>query len=330
MKKGEDNLIAWIADRVGRSRSTPQSADTTPGDIVGIGDDMAILRTGDATILAAADMLLDGVHFNSRRHTPRQIGRKALAVNLSDCAAMAVRPWCALVSVSLPADWPMALAQALFEGIAELAEAFDCQIVGGDTNSWNRPLTIDVTILATPWDGLRPIERRGAKPGDAIFVTGRLGGSLAQHHMDFTPRVRAARRLATLLGDDLHAMMDLSDGISTDAPRLAKASGVGMVFERKQLLTVGSDSARMSAANDDALLASVVGDGEDFELMFVVDAARPGNVPEVLKAESTGSDEVDSLALTRVGTIVAEPGVWILAADGKRQALAPTGWQHFQ
>lgn len=320
MEKSEDNLIAWIAERVGaKAASAP--------DIVGIGDDMAILTIGDETILTAADMLLDGVHFDTRRHTPKQIGRKALAVNLSDCAAMAVRPWCVLVSVALPNDWPMALAQELFDGIAGLADEFDCRIIGGDTNSWDKPLAIDVTILAKPYQGIRPILRRGAKAGDAIFVSGRLGGSLASHQMMFTPRVHEAQQLATLLGEDLHAMMDLSDGLSTDAPRMARVAGVGMLFEQTQLLSVASDTARMSAANDDALLAGVVGDGEDFELLFTIAADRTKDVPERIANHQTGATD---MSITHIGNVVEAPGVWLQMTDGKRAPLSPTGWQHFR
>lgn len=323
MEKTEDNLIAWIANRVARRKS--QS-----GDIVGIGDDMAILRTGHATVLAAADMLLDGVHFDSRRHAPQQIGRKALAVNLSDCAAMAVRPWCALVSVALPMDWPMELAQGLFEGIAELSDAFDCPVSGGDTNSWGKPLAIDVTILATPWDGIRPVERRNARPGDAIFVTGRLGGSLAQHHLSFTPRVQEARQLATALGEDLHAMMDLSDGLSTDAPRMARASGVGMEFDKSQLLKVASEASRMKASSDEELIADIVGDGEDFELLFTVKSDRLGDVPARLASDADGGNKSAATPVTRIGTVIDEPGIWLRSTDGNRCPMAPTGWQHFR
>ncbi|MCB9853619.1 MAG: thiamine-phosphate kinase [Phycisphaerales bacterium] len=317
MQKSEDNLIAWIADRVGNSAN----------GIVGIGDDMAILNVGDETILTAADMLLDGVHFDTRRHSPRQIGRKALAVNLSDCAAMAVRPWAALVSVALPADWSMELAQELFEGLSELADAFDCRLIGGDTNSWHRPLAIDVTILARPYDNLRPVQRRGAVPGDAVFVTGRLGGSLASHQMTFTPRVNEARQLSTVLGADLHAMMDLSDGLSTDARRMACAAGVGMVFDRAQLLGVASDTARMSAADNDALLASIVGDGEDFELLFATSADRTSDVPDRIAIQQAG---VADTPITCIGKVVEESGIWLQSTDGARKPLEPAGWQHFR
>lgn len=317
MQKSEDNLIAWIAERVG-----PQA--DAPG-IVGIGDDMAILRQGDATILSAADMLLDGVHFDTHTHSLRQIGRKALAVNLSDCAAMAARPWCAMISVALPDDWAMDRACDLFEGLAELAEQFDCRIIGGDTNSWNKPLAIDVAILARAYDGIRPVERRGARPGDALFVTGKLGGSLAAHQMSFTPRVHEARQLATLLGDDLHAMMDLSDGLSTDAPRMARRSGVGMAFDTTSLLGVASDAARLSAATDADIVRSVVGDGEDFELLFAVAADIADDIPGAIEG-----DAPEGTCISRIGTVVAEAGVWLIGTDGARRPLEPEGWQHFR
>ncbi|HPF39988.1 MAG TPA: AIR synthase related protein [Phycisphaerae bacterium] len=316
MEKSEDNLIEWIANRVGAGR-------TRDGDIVGIGDDMAILQTNGATILTAADMLLDGVHFDTRRHSLRQIGRKALAVNLSDCAAMAASPWGALVSVALPADWPMTHAQELFDGIAELAEQFDCRIIGGDTNSWNKPLAIDVTILARPFDGIRPVERRAAQVGDAIYVTGALGGSLASHHLSFVPRVIEAHALAESLGANLHAMMDLSDGLSTDADRMAKASNVGMIFNASSLLAVASDTAKFSAANADDLIRAVVSDGEDFELLLTT----APNITDDAMATITAST---GMPITRIGEVVADSGIWLNTKDGRRTPMAPTGWRHFQ
>lgn len=338
--KSEDNLVAWIARRF--AATTP----STSGDsmCVGIGDDMAVLNAGGEAILIAADMLLDGVHFDTSKHTPRQIGRKALAVNLSDCAAMAVRPWCAVVSVALPQDWSMAQAQELINGVATLAEEFDCAIVGGDTNSWDKPLAIDVTILGRPYDGIAPVTRSGAQLGDAVYVTDRLGGSLSGKHLDFTPRVAEARQLAELFGANLHAMMDLSDGISTDAARLARASSVGIEFDKSALLAVASEAARDQSADDNERLRHVVGDGEDFELLFVVAPNRAATLRERraqnnkdrgTNSESARTSSIEfnvnsAITVMQIGTVIAEPGMWLTDKDNKRTPLAPTGWQHFK
>ena len=217
MEKSEDQLIAWIASRFPK-------ADLP----IGIGDDMAMLPDSAAGYLVTSDMLMDGVDFKSAVHSPELIGRKALAVSLSDCAAMAVCPRYAMVSVALPNAWTMEQAQGLYLGIEALAKEFNCLIVGGDTNSWDHPLVIDVTVLAEQWPEFAPILRTGALVGDLICVTGELGASITGRHITFTPRVREAMWSFERLGTGLHAMMDLSDGLSVDAARMAKASGMGL------------------------------------------------------------------------------------------------------
>ncbi|MFH1418130.1 MAG: thiamine-phosphate kinase [Planctomycetota bacterium] len=337
MAKGEDNLIAWLASRPTR---------TQPGVEVGIGDDMAILRAGEddppsgPPILITADMLMDGVHFDTSAHTPEQIGRKALAASLSDCAAMAVRPRYAVVSIALPAGWSMTQAQALYIGMEVLAETHDCAIVGGDTNSWPHPLVIDISIVAVPWPGIEPARRSGVQVGDAVCVTGKLGGSLhpgpadaaggVPHHLCFEPRVAEARWLAARLADRLHAMMDLSDGLSTDATRMAAASGCGIEFDAAALENVVSDAAlAASQADGRTPLDHLLNDGEDFELLFAV---APTSLAALEKSAATGTATGNAkppALLTRVGTAIEGAGVWLKRGDAPREAIKPGGWQHF-
>jgi len=339
MSKGEDTLIARIAARVRGG-----GADLA----LGIGDDMAVLRVGGEDVLVACDMLVDGVHFDASAHTPEQIGRKALAVNLSDCAAMAVRPWAAVVSVALPEGWSMEEAERLFAGMEALAGAYGCRIVGGDTNSWERPLVVDVTVLGRPWEGVAPVRRSGARAGDAVWVTGELGGSLyagggaVAHHLGFEPRVGEARWLAEALGDDLHAMMDLSDGLSTDGGRLGRASGVGIELDGAAVESVASEAARAASASDGRpLLSHVLDDGEDFELLFVtaadwapaeddagvcVDGGVFKNPPR--SPLSTGGKK-EPARMTRIGRVVEEAGVWLVETLGGRRVVRSGGWLHF-
>jgi thiamine-monophosphate kinase len=302
VKKSEDQLISWIAARYPR------------GDLpIGIGDDMAMLPT-QTGLLVTTDMVMDGVDFDSAVHTPEQMGRKALAVNLSDCAAMAVRPRWAVVSVALPNGWSMERAQKLYEGLETLAREFEVQIVGGDTNSWDKPLVISVTVLADLWDGaIQPVRRSGMKPGDSIWVSGRLGGSLAGHHLDFVPRVREARMLAGSLGGRLHAMMDLSDGLSTDGARMAEASGCAIELDEAALIGVASEDARRDGKS---IVEHVLNDGEDFELLCAIDATVP-------RIETPGD-------WMRIGRAVSGEGVWIVDAQGGRRATESQGWQHFK
>ena len=335
MEKSEDSLIEWLAERFaagdfGHGSAGGVSSSSSGREVVlGIGDDMAMVAGGSGEVLLTTDLLMDGVHFDSAVHSPEQIGRKALAASLSDCAAMAVRPCCAVVSVALPNAWSMAQAVGLYLGMEPLASDYGCSIVGGDTNSWRRPLVISVTVMAEPHEGIAPVRRDGARPGDELFVTGRLGGSGQGKHLSFQPRVAEAHWLAGHLKDALRAMLDLSDGLSTDAARVAAASGCGLVFEVAALEQVVSTQAHDAAQEDGrSPVDHALNDGEDFELFF---AASPGSMVRLQDrfADPGGEDEQMVRLCTRIGVAIEEAGVWLAGADGSRQPVAPGGWQHF-
>lgn len=282
---------------------------------LGVGDDMAILNVDGGTILVTADMLLEGVHFDGRSHSLEDIGRKAIACSLSDCAAMAVRPTASVVSLALPAGWNLDKTKRLYRGLNEMAGAFDCPIIGGDTTGWDQRLAIDVSMLARPYPGLTPVRRSGARPGDTLFVTGALGGSLLGRHLSFTPRVVEARRLSEQLGDALHAMMDISDGLSLDLHRLCSASGVGAVLEETLLRRVVHADAEAAAKSDGRdPLEHALGDGEDFELLVAVDPAF-------------AVDGIDGVALHPIGS-VAEAGLCMRTPEGVEHPLAVQGFEH--
>jgi len=292
---------------------------------LGIGDDMAVVQPSidpgrpavindrtDRLLLLASDMLLDGVHFDTAKHGFEQIGRKAIACNLSDCAAMAVRPVAATVSVALPAERPLSDAQDLFRGIFALAADFNLAVVGGDTTRWNNPLVIDVAITATPFAGIDPVTRAGAKVGDTLYVTGPLGGSLLGRHMIFTPRVNEAKVIAEALGDRLHAMMDISDGLSLDLWRMCQASHVGAMLVEHDLQHVISDDARRLAESDGRpALEHALADGEDFELLIA----------------AAGMVSVAGVLLYPVG-IMTESAFAIKRIDGRVELLEPKGFVH--
>lgn len=279
---------------------------------LGIGDDMAVLTCSSERILVSSDLLLDGVHFESQRHSPRQIGRKAVARGLSDCAAMAVRPIAAVASVVLPHKMDLATAKELFEGVFSRAAEFDVPVVGGDTARWDHPLAIDVTVIAEPFSGVEPITRSGALVGDHIYVTGVLGGSLHGRHMTFTPRIAEAKKLAERLGADLHAMIDISDGLLLDMWRVCRESGVGAALDERQVLgVVSEDAKRMATTDNRTALDHALIDGEDYELLV---AAAPG-------IDTAG------LPLRPVGRIV-ENGLALARADGSIEALEAKGYLH--
>lgn len=282
---------------------------------LGIGDDMARLQIGGESVLVASDMLLDGVHFDTATQPLRLIGRKAMACNLSDCAAMAVRPIAVTVSLALPKTFTLREARALHRGMADVAGRFGASVVGGDTTCWAHPLAIDVAILARPYKGLRPVPRSGGRPGDRLYVTGRLGGSMLGRHLRFEPRIAEAERLSRALGSRLRAMMDISDGLLLDLHRLCRASGVGAALVEAELKRIISPAARKLARQTGrAALDHACGDGEDFELLLAV----RGEV---------APDDVPGVTLLPVGALT-KSGFMLKHRGGRASPLQPTGYVH--
>ncbi len=248
---------------------------------------------------------------------PRRVGRKALAVNLSDLAAMASRPLAGVVALALPRAGGMELAVALYEGMLPLAERYGLAIAGGDTNSWGSPLAISVTLLGTVTDR-GPLRRKGARPGDHILVTGSFGGSILGRHFDFEPRVEESLLLAERY--DLHAGIDVSDGLSLDLSRLCHESGCGAVLDASAI-PISADAYRLAAerADGSTALDHALGDGEDFELVLAA--------PES-EAQRMLADQPLAVPLTSIGRFILEPGLWQTDAAGNRHPLAPQGYEH--
>jgi len=302
MSSFESELIRWLNERLPRHTSVP----------VGIGDDMAAVRSTGEVMWITSDMLLDGVHFDSNRVSFESIGRKAMACGLSDCAAMAVRPLAATVSVAWPRNGSLDSAKAVYEGMIAVANEYDVAVAGGDTTIWSSPCAIDVTVLAEPYPSITPVRRGGAKAGDRLYVTGPLGGSIRQKHLHFTPRVREARVLAESFGPRLHAMMDVTDGLSLDLWRMCQASGVGAELSESHLERAISDDARAIAREDGrSALEHALSDGEDFELLLAVDP----------------SIEATPEFLIEVGRITRE-GFAIKCLDGRVEPAEPRGYWH--
>jgi thiamine-monophosphate kinase len=299
----EFQFIDWIR------RHTP--AD--PRVLVGPGDDTAMLRwSGDRPCLVTTDMLLEGSCFNLAEAGARRVGRKAMAVNLSDIAAMAGKPVAAVVSVGLPREGGRALGEELYLGMREIADAFGTSIIGGDTNSWKGPLVVSVTLLGEP-TGRGPVTRGGALPGDWLLVTGALGGSILGKHLDFTPRVREAIDLHAAA--PLHAMIDISDGLAADVHHLCEESRCGAVLWAERI-PISEAARRMDEGRSP--LEHALGDGEDFELAF---ATSPAEAQRLLAEQP-----IAGITLTAVGELVAE-GLWL--QDGtERRPLAPLGYVH--
>ena len=304
MRPHEDDITAWFRQQ---SRIDPSAFP------IGIGDDMAEVRLGDAaSVLITTDMLLDGSHFDLKTATLEQVGYKAMAASLSDCAAMATVPLAAVVAVALPPGFGAGRLKQLHAGIAVAAEKYDCPLIGGDITSWrqNHPFAVNVTMLSRR-AGNAPVRRNGAKAGDAVCVTGSLGGSLLRKHLAFEPRVREALKLAQTV--TLNAMMDISDGLSTDLNRICEQSGVGAILDAASVPT--SDDARTLADP----LAAALHDGEDFELLFTLAAEQ---CARLLQAWD------DPTPISRIGVIVQGSGMQIRMPDGRMAELTPGGYDH--
>jgi thiamine-monophosphate kinase len=297
----EWSLIAEVHRQCGLDASVP----------IGIGDDAALVRHPSGNVLATTDMLMDRVDFIVGETPLNLIGRKCLAVNLSDIAAMAGRPTATFISLALPKTDGREIAKGLYEGILSLAREFNVAIAGGDTNSWDGPLVVSVTVLGEP-TGRGPVQRNGALPDDWIFVTGPLGGSLPSlRHCTFVPRLREAEALHNAV--DLHAMIDLSDGLASDLRHIAEASQVGMIINA-DCVPIHDDVRSTEISRLDHALS----DGEDFELAFCV---SPDEGRQLLTQPPAG------VRLFHIGYCDNQPGVRLLENQQLRP-LPPTGWQH--
>jgi thiamine-monophosphate kinase len=299
----EFEYIHWLRQR------TPADARV----LVGPGDDTAVLAAGQHPWLVTTDMLLDGTHFRLSEDGPTRVGRKAMAVNLSDIAAMAGRPIAAVASLGLPRSGGHELAEAIFLGMRELADSFQTALIGGDTNSWNGPLVISVTLLGEP-TGREPVLRSGARPGDWLLVTGPLGGSILKKHLDFTPRVREAQLLHQRA--TLHALIDISDGLAGDVWHLCEESGCGAVLRAE---AIPISAAARQVGGDISALEHALGDGEDFELVFAV---SPEQGRELVQTQP-----VPGITLYHVGECIDDRQLY-LEENGQRRTLPALGYAH--
>jgi thiamine-monophosphate kinase len=288
--------------------------------IAGAGDDCAVLDLGlpDRYLLFKTDAVVEGIHFTADT-PPEQIGHKALARCLSDIAAMAGTPNSVLITLALPRDFDLARVEKIYAGINALARQHNVAIAGGETTVNPGQMLISVALLGTaPRD--KCILRSGALAGDAIFVTGELGGSLAGRHLEFEPRVAEARWLADHFS--LHAMIDLSDGLAGDLRHILRASKVGAeLLSRAIPITRAAKLAGKTETSKPPLLAALT-DGEDFELLFTV--ASHDAVPLL----DAWKQQFPNLKLSCIGKIKSGEGLTIRDDKGVR-SLAAHGYVHF-
>ena len=294
----ELQLLQRIAER---SADLPEVFDRV---LVGPGDDCAVLAPDPRPLVITTDHLVQGRHFDDA--LPLElIARKAVMRSVSDIAAMAARPAWALATALLPRGY--AHADELFDHMARHARAFGCPLVGGDIAtlpaSATGPMSLTVTVAGHAHN---PVLRSNAKPGDLVYVTGALGGSLVSgRHAKAEPRVTEALRLADRC--TLHAMIDLSDGLGLDAHRVASASSVRLEIE----------SERIPVHADARGLDSALRDGEDYELLFTT------------PSDATVPTDVQGTAVTHIGRVVqGEPAALLVLPSGRVRDISREGFEH--
>ncbi len=332
MKAGEHKLIR----RIGKAL-TPKGGSWLA---LGAGDDAALLtpRPGYDTILTC-DWFLEGIHFLPGKHPADSIGWKCLARALSDIAAMGGQPRCFLLSLALPGK--LALKEKgmgtvwldeFLRGLRRAARRFGCVLAGGDTTQ-RREILINVTVVGEVLAG-RALQRSGAKAGDRIFVSGTLGEAevglqklrqgtrvspgndrALRKHLYPEPRVELGRWLA---GRKLaSSTMDLSDGLSSDLPRLCAASGVGARIEATE---IPSPKLPRTGSKRFGALGLALNGGDDYELLFTVRASKVRRMPRSFRG----------VALTEIGEVTREQGIVIVQQDGTTKPLFPRGWDPFR
>lgn len=313
--------------------------------VVGIGDDCAVLDTGGPRLLLlTCDSQVEGVHFTLRTSSPQEIGRKALAINLSDIAAMGGEPRYALVSLHIPRRCPLEVLEGIYTGLRQEAAAAQTLIVGGNVSGTGtaETLAIDITLLGESERG-RVLTRAGARVGDTIFVTGCPGDSAAGLHsllypdhpypptacerlraIHRVPRPRLAEgRLLSQLGPQIvTALIDVSDGLSGDLGHICERSGVGACIEVARLPLSAELQALAATVGRDPLAWALHG-GEDYELLFTV---APG-YEETVQARFAAAG---AAPITRIGQITeAASGLRLRWPDGREEPLSVQSWDHF-
>ncbi len=290
------------------ARSAALSAAMGDSLELGPGDDCASVRVRDGSLLITVDQLVEGRHYTP--DTPLDlVARKCVARSVSDIAAMGGTPLVALATGALSDDFDR--EDELFDALHRWGNHFGCPLIGGDIARTSGPTVLTCTVLGTPHPVCGPVTRSGARVGDGMYIAGRIGNSFGSgRHLTFTPQVIEGRWLCDALGGDLHAMLDVSDGVGRDAARIAEASGVRIEL----------DASSIPLHDDARDWRAAIAEGEDYVLLFV-SSRDPGAVcPE------TG------LPMKRVGTVLepdsSMPACTVVTPQGERLDCASLGWDH--
>ena len=303
-------------------RSQPKDAASLTNISIntGIGDDAAVIDFAGQPLIVTTDAIAEGTHFRLPIHASAQeprrvaaferIGRKALAVSLSDIAAMGARPVAATLNFQCPKALSVEDIQAIYNGANKLATKYGLAIVGGDTNTWQDGLVVSSTVFGTRTSKQKGWSLNGAKSGDVIYVSGEFGGSIHGRHFDFEPRLALASCLAT--GYQVNSATDASDSLTSDLMAIAQASSVAMEIN----LDAVPISPDVQASEDKSLLEHALTDGEDFELIFTV---SPDDAAKLDQAKDLPTP------VTRLGSVqTGSPALY----DNKGQQILVSGYEH--
>ncbi len=330
---GEFNLI----DRIRKILPVSGNRDL----LVDIGDDTAVVRIDrKRALLLTCDIQVEGRHFLFDRTTPYRVGRRSMAVNLSDIASMGGRPTYALVSLGLPADMPVESFDRLFEGMRDEMSEHGAYVIGGNLARTKEELVVDVTMVGET-EVSRVLTRHNARPGDRIFVTGALGASgagmealrifgkkvpgkyaeLVRRHVLPAPRVEMGQRISR--SGVASGMIDLSDGVASDLYHICEKSGVGAEIH-EACLPLPERIGEIAKMSGRPVLDLALHNGEDYELLFTV----PPGVPERKIRALPGKT---GIPVTEIGRIVGRrAGYSLVDARGRKTPLKPAGWDHFR
>ena len=306
---GEFSFIKWIRKREKRRKDV----------ILGIGDDCAAINvSSDKLCLITTDMLVDGTHFDLKKCTIKDVGRKAIACSISDVAAMGCQATVAVISICFPEHTAEKFARELYEGIWSISDEYNIEIVGGDIISGRSRLCINVTMLGRD-EGLKPIRRSGAKGGDVILVTGTLGGSLLGKHLHFEPRLKEGLLLNKHF--KIHAMIDISDGLTADLNHILEESSVGAILYEDQIPISGA-AVKLSKKTGKTPLYHALSDGEDYELLMTLSKGQANKVLNSVLFEKG--------MIGRIGEIANGSGIQMRFSNGNIRRIKPHGYEHLK